>query len=542
MALTIERLSSSWLLRCLDVVLVVLIVTGIVVDPLALSHGIALVLVIQAFLLDWRAASLRVVLTAVLTTAGAFTHSAPLRDIAIQVPFVYGLAALVVLLSDSLRRSRGAAERLALYDTLTDLPNRVLFRDRVEQALRLAVRDGRSIALLLMDLDRFKEVNDTFGHHAGDLLLSQVGPQLRDELRAGDTLARLGGDEFALLLPGASAAVASAVAERVLRALARPFIVDGQPLTVGASIGIACSPEHASDAETLLRRADVAMYVAKRGRGSWVMYALDQEEGGADRLALMAELASAVDSDQLSLYYQPQIDAGSGRIVALEALMRWEHPVHGLVPPDQFIPIAERSGTIHRLTERALLDAIRHARAWRDAGFDIQVSVNISTRDLLEDHMPDGVRRMLEAEGLPPERLILEITESGLMADQERAVRTVTRLRELGVGVSIDDFGTGYSSIAYLRRLSPTEVKIDRSFVAALDVDPDAEGIVRATVDIGHVLGLTVVAEGVEDAATRTRLARLGADRLQGYAVARPMPAGEVDAYLRREAVPALAM
>ncbi len=522
--------------------LVVLIVTGLITDPLAFSHGVAVVLVIQAFLLDWRAATLRVALAAVLTTAGATIHEAPFHDIAIQVPFVYGLAGLVVLLADSLRRSRGAAERLALYDTLTDLPNRVLFRDRVEQALRLAVREGASVALLLMDLDRFKEVNDTFGHHAGDILLSQVGPHLRDELRVGDTLARLGGDEFALLLPGAGAAVASAVAERVLRALGRPFIVDGQPLTIGASIGIACSPEHADDAETLLRRADVAMYVAKRGRGSWAMYAHDQEEGGADRLALMADLASAIDSGQLSLRYQPQIDARSGRVVAFEALTRWEHPVRGLVGPDEFIPVAERSGTIHRLTERALLDAIQHARAWQDAGLDVRVSVNISTRDLLEEHMPEGVRRMLEAEHLTPDRLTLEITESGLMADQERAIRTVTRLRELGVGVSIDDFGSGYSSIAYLRRLRPTEVKIDRSFVAAMGTDPDAEGIVRATIDIAHVLGLTVVAEGVEDAVTRRRLVRLGADRIQGYAVARPMLAADVPAFLRGEAVPVLAV
>ena len=272
------------------------------------------------------------------------------------------------------------------------------------------------------------------------------------------------------------------------------------------------------------------------------MYAQDQEqdEGGAARLALMSELASAIDSDQLSLRYQPQVDASSGRVVAFEALTRWDHPARGPIGPDEFIPIAERGATIHRLTERALLGAIRQARTWRDAGLDVQVAVNISTRDLLEEHMPDGVRRMLEGEQLPPDRLILEITESGLMADQERAIRTVTRLRELGVGVSIDDFGSGYASIAYLRRLRPTEVKIDRSFVATMATDPDAEGIVRATIDIAHVLGLTVVAEGVEDATTRGRLARLGVDRIQGYDVARPMPADEVEPYLLREAVPVL--
>ena len=529
-AIGFERLSSSWLMRCLDVALVVLAVTGVVIDPLALSHGIAIVLVVQAFVLDRRSMGVRVALTATLTAAASIIHGVPPRDIAIQVPFVYGLAALVVVLADSLGRSRTTtvaalrqAEHLALYDTLTGLPNRVLFRDRVEHALDLARRDGVSVALLLMDLDRFKEVNDTFGHHAGDLLLSEVGPHLQEELRAGDTLARLGGDEFALLLPGAGGAAATGIATRVLQALERPFMIEGQPLTIGASVGIACSPEHARDAEALLRRADVAMYVAKRGRGSWAMYSAEQDEGGADRLALMADLVAAFDSDRISLHYQPQVDARTGRIVAYEALVRWDHPQRGLLGPDSFVPLAERSGLIHRLTERVLGDAIRQARAWSDAGRDVQLAVNISTRDLLEDHMPDGVRRMLETAGLPPDRLVLEITESALMVDQDRAIANIARLRELGVGVSIDDYGTGYSSIAYLRRLRPTEVKIDRSFVAAARGGGDAHAIVRATVDLAHILGLTVVAEGVEDAETVELLRRLGADRLQGFGIGRPL-------------------
>lgn len=536
--LAAERL-PWWCLPCLDVALLVLAVTGAVLDPLALSHGIAIVIVVQAFLLDRRASGIRVGLTAALTAVTSVLHGAPAGDIAIQIPFVYGLASLVVLLADSLRRSRGTAmsalreaERLALYDTLSGLPNRVLFRDRVEHALALARRDGSSVALLMMDLDRFKDVNDTFGHHAGDALLRDVGPHLQGELRPGDTLARLGGDEFALLLPGAGAAVATAVAERVLRALGRPFTVEGQSLTIGVSIGIACSPEHAGDADTLLRRADVAMYVAKRGRGTWATYAADQEDGGADQLALMGELAAAIDAGQLSLRYQPQLDVQSGRVAAVEALVRWEHPTRGVLGPDAFIPIAERSGLIHRLTERVLMDAVRQARAWLDEGRDLQVAVNVSTRDLLEEHMPDSVRGMLEEAGLPPGRLILEITESGLMIDQARAVATVTRLREIGLGVSIDDYGTGYSSIAYLRRLDPSEVKIDRSYVATMRTDADAEAIVRATVDLARVLGLTVVAEGVEDDATRMRLTDLGVDRLQGYAIARPIRAREIGALL----------
>lgn len=529
----------SWCPRALDVALSVLAVTGALTDPLAFSHGIAIVLVLQAFLLERRAAAVRVGLTALLTTAASVAHGAAVPDVAIQVPFVYGLATLVVLLADSLRRSRSTTEaalrdakRLALYDTLTDLPNRVLFHDRAEHALDLARRDRTSVALLLMDLDRFKDVNDTFGHHVGDLLLREMGPHLREELRDGDTLARLGGDEFAVLLPGAGAAVAVSVAERLVRAVERPFVIDGQALSVGASVGLACSPEHASDAETLLRRADVAMYVAKRAPGSYAMYSPEQDEGGADRIALLAELATGIDEGELFLQYQPQIDARSGRVVAAEALVRWAHPIRGPLAPDAFIPLAERSGLIRRLSERVLADAIRDARAWLEEGRDLRIAVNISTRDLLDDRLVGAVERMLAVAGLPPDRLVLEITESALMVDQDRAVATLTRFRELGVAISIDDYGTGYSSIAYLRRLDPDEVKIDRSFVAAMGSDSDALAIVRATIDLGHVLGLTVVAEGVEDEETRSRLCDLGIDRIQGYAIARPMPASDLASLL----------
>ena len=535
---SVDRL-PSWCPRLLDAALYALAVTGALTDPLAFSHGIAIVLVLQAFLLERRAAAVRVGLTALLTIAASAAHGAAVPDVAIQVPFVYGLATLVVLLADSLRRSRSTteaalrdAERLALYDTLTGLPNRVLFQDRVKHALDLARRDRTSVALLLLDLDRFKEVNDTFGHHVGDLLLREMGPHLDEELRDGDTLARLGGDEFAVLLPGAGAAVAVSVAERLVRAVERPFVIDGQALSVGASVGIACSPEHAGDAETMLRRADVAMYVAKRAPGSYAMYSPEQDEGGADRIALLAELATGIDEGELFLRYQPQIDARTGRVVAAEALVRWAHPTRGLLAPDAFIPLAERSGLIRRLSERVLADAIRDARAWLEEGRDLRIAVNISTRDLLDDRLVGAVERMLAVADLPPDRLVLEITESALMVDQDRAVATLTRFRELGVAISIDDYGTGYSSIAYLRRLDPDEVKIDRSFVAAMGSDADALAIVRAIIDLGHVLGLTVVAEGVEDEETWTRLRGLGVDRLQGYAIARPMPASDLASLL----------
>lgn len=533
--LGIERLGGHWLLRGLDVVLAALLVAGLVVDPLAFSHGTAIVLVLQAFLLDRRRAMPRLAVATVGTVLASALHGVPLRDLAIQVPFVYGLAALVIVLADSLRRSRGTAmaalqeaERLALYDTLTGLPNRVLFGDRVEHALETTRRDGDAVALLLMDLDHFKEVNDTFGHHVGDLLLKEVGPHLRSELRGGDTLARLGGDEFAILLPGAGAAVAAAIAERLIAALERPFVIGGQALSVGASIGIACSPEHASDGETLLRRADVAMYVAKRAPGRYATYAAEQDEGGADRLALLAELTDAIEEDQLVLHYQPQVDARTGRLFAFEALVRWQHPRRGLLAPTEFVMLAERTGLIRRFTERVLRQAVHQTREWREAGRDVRVAVNISMRNLLDEHLPDLVRDILATEELPPDCLVLEITESALMADQDRTVETIKRLRALGVLVSIDDYGSGYSSIAYLKRLGADEVKIDKSFIMEMASDPSAEAIVRATIDLGHTLGFAVVAEGVEDRETWATLRDLGVDRVQGYEIARPMPAAQV--------------
>lgn len=384
-----------------------LLAAALLLDPLAFSHGVAIVLVIQAFVLDPRPAGLRLGIATLATVAGVVLHPIPLRDAAIQIPFVYGLAGLVVVLAQRLRGSRATAiaalkdaEHLALYDTLTDLPNRVLFNDRIGQALAVARRDGTGLALLLMDLDRFKEVNDTFGHHVGDLLLREVGPHLRSELRPGDTLARLGGDEFGVLLPATTPAVAATVAGRLLRAVERPFEIQGQPLTIGASVGIACAPEHGHDAETLLRRADVAMYVAKRGSGSYVAYAEDQDEGGADRLGLMAELATALKGDELFLLYQPQIDSRTGRVVAAEALLRWRHPDRGILAPSEFIPLAERSSLITALTERVIVQAVRDAGLWRVAGQELRVAVNISTRSLFDARLVDCVRDVLAHEGI----------------------------------------------------------------------------------------------------------------------------------------------
>lgn len=537
----LERLASSWLLRPLDILLGTLVLGGFVLDPLAVSHGTAIVLVLQGFLLHLRGAAIRLALAVIATLAASALHAAAAREVAIQVPFVYGLAGLVAVIADSLRRSRatavaalGEAERLALYDTLTGLPNRVLFHDRAQHALDLASREGEPVALLLIDLDRFKEVNDTFGHHVGDLLLREIGPHLREALRTGDTLARLGGDEFAVLLPAAGPIVAASVAERVIAALEQPIVIEGHSLAVGASIGIACSPEHARDGDTLLRRADLAMYVAKRTPGGYATYAAELDEGAAERLALMADLRDAIETDQLVLHYQPQADARSGALVAVEALVRWQHPRRGLLAPNEFLPLAERSGLMRRLSERVLRDAVRQARLWRDAGHDVRVAVNVYARDLLDARFPELVSDVLASEGLPPERLVLEITEGARVTDEGRATEAIATLRRSGVCVSIDDFGTGYSSMAYLARLGADEVKIDQSFVLRMGADRSAEAIVRATIDLAHVLGLAVVAEGVEDDATWARLRALGCDRVQGYRIGRPMPAEGIEAWAQR--------
>lgn len=545
---TVERIGRHWLLRCFDVVLVLTVLGGVLYDALAFSHVAALVLVFQAFLLTRRSALTRVALSAAATVAAALAHGAAPQDLAIQVPFVYGLSTLVVLLADTLRRSHGTAigalretERVALYDQLTGLPNRLLFADRVDHALGAARRTGGTVALLLMDLDHFKDVNDSFGHRMGDLLLAAVGPRLRDELRDGDTAARFGGDEFGVLLPGAGAPTATAIAERLVAAIERPFALDGRSLSVSTSIGIACSPEHALDADTLLQRADIAMYAAKRTRGTYATYdPTAADEGGAERLALASELAEAIGTDQLILHYQPQVDTATGRLVAVEALVRWQHPRRGLVAPVEFVPLAERSGLIGRLTEHVLRLAARQVRGWRAAGRQIAVAVNISTRDLRDPRFAALVREILRENDVPASALILEVTESALLADQQRAVETVARLRELGLRISVDDYGSGYSSISYLSRLAPDEVKIDNAFVRGLRSDRRSEAIVRATIELGHALDIKVVAEGVEDRGTWLRLRELGVDRLQGYAIARPMAPEALAAWTDpREAVSA---
>ena len=422
------------------------------------------------------------------------------------------------------KRAEAALEHQALHDALTDLPNRVLLHDRLQQAIRAAERNRSSVALLVMDLDRFKEVNDTFGHHTGDLLLAQLGQRLGSVLRSSDTIARLGGDEFAVLLPTATFDDARHIADRLLQVLEEPFVLGALQLEIDASIGIALSPDHGQDADTLLRRADVAMYVAKRNNTGHALYTADQDEHSPMRLAMVGELRRAIDQNELSLYFQPKVDLESGEVTCAEALVRWDHPRHGMLSPDMFVPIAEQTGLIRPLARWVLDAALRQCNRWRRDGLDLSVAVNLSMRNLHDPEVVDMIRQLLVRWGIPPASLVIEITESSLMADAARAMDVLGRLRGMGVSVSIDDFGTGYSSLAYLKRLPVNELKIDKSFVAHIASDHNDAAIVRSTIGLAHDLGLSVVAEGIEDQQTLEFLADLGCDVAQGYFISRPLP------------------
>ncbi|MGN6378010.1 MAG: putative bifunctional diguanylate cyclase/phosphodiesterase [Gaiellales bacterium] len=434
-----------------------------------------------------------------------------------------------------LEEKRREADLAARHDPLTGLPNRVLLREEAHNAIVQSGRSQAHAALLLIDLDSFKEINDTLGHHTGDLLLREVGPRLRRVIGSAGTVARLGGDEFGILLPavdGPEAAVG--MARAALKALDQPFAMQGLTLDVEASIGIALCPLHCGTFEELMQRADVAMYVAKGRRTGYEVYEPSTDDTDAARLKLAGELRDAVDRRQLVLHYQPKVDLRSGSVVGAEALMRWHHPRHGLIMPDRFIPVAERSGLIRTITIFAIEAAVRECRRWMDAGLELTVSVNLSTRDLIDVQLPDDVHRLLEQWRVPATRLELEITESVIMADPMRARSVVARLREMGVQVAIDDFGSGYSSLGYLKRLPVNDLKIDKSFVLGMSEDEGDAVIVQSTIDLAHNLGLRVVAEGVETDIVWSRLEKMGCDVAQGYLISEPLPAAQFVQWLER--------
>ena len=428
---------------------------------------------------------------------------------------------------------------LALTDALTSLPNRTVLRDRLQQALE-ETRDHRtSLALLVLDLDRFKDVNDTLGHYLGDALLVQVAGRLRQMVDPTDTVARLGGDEFAALLPGADTPCAEAMAYRIRSTLEMPYVVDGESLILGVSVGIALAPEHGTDAATLFQHADVAMYVAKRGSLGQALYAPAYDRRDPARIALVADLRHAIQEGALTLHYQPKVAIPTGRICGVEALIRWSHPSYGMLPPARLIPLAEQTGLIMPLTTWVIEAALRQCHAWHDVGVTVEVAINISLSNLRDPDLCATVERLLRRYAVPPERLCLELTESVIMADVEGTQTVLARLAALGVRLAIDDFGTGYSSLAYLSRLPVQELKIDRSFVQRLATEAHDRTIVASTIGLGHSLGLQVVTEGIEDAETWTLLTELGCDVGQGYYISRPLPAPEMEVWLRAAQAPA---
>ena len=437
-------------------------------------------------------------------------------------------------LVDRLRTEIASKEHQSLHDSLTGLPNRLLLHDRVAHALSAANRDSSGTVVMLMDLDRFKEVNDALGHHKGDLLLQEVARRLSDAIRAGDTVARLGGDEFALLLPHINNEEAAGIAaEKVLARITDPYVLDGVQIEVGGSIGIAMAPRDGDNAIALLKKADVAMYLAKEARTGWEIYQSARDTNSTARLELAAELRSAIENERLFVCYQPKADLDGGRVRSVEALVRWERVDGSVVAPDRFIPLAEQTGLIKPLTLHVLRTALRQCRRWEQMGMRLNVAVNLSVKSLIDIDLPTEIETLLREEAVAADRLTLEITESSSLSDSPRAIEIVERLSKLGVSLSIDDFGTGYSSLGYLKRLPFKELKIDKSFVRDMAEDDNNYAIVRSTIDLGRNLGLRVVAEGVETSEVWSRLSLLGCDVGQGYFVSRPLPAAHVASWIK---------
>ena len=452
----------------------------------------------------------------------------------------YEAGALVLDQTHELRTRTSDLEikvmRNATYDSLTNLPNRFLLLDRLEQAISNTRYGDRKIGLFILNLNQFKEINETLGHESGDQLLKQVAVRLSEVIHDPDTLARLDSDEFAVLQPNISDIedLNKAVAT-VSYALGKLFTLEGLSLEVSGRVGAAIFPDHATTASDLLRQTDLAMHVAKQDQRQYVVYSESLAQSRTTRrLTLMAELRQAIEQDDLQIHYQPKLNVATGQISDAEALVRWQHKRHGLMSPDSFIPLAERSGLIRNLSYWVLNEALRQASEWQAEGINISLSVNLSTQDLANHELPDLIDQLLAAHSISPQRLILEITETALMVNHEYALQTLTRLAEMGVRCSIDDFGTGYSSLSYLKKLPASELKIDKSFVMdMLDNENDAV-IVRTIIDLAHNLGLKVTGEGVENKTLHDELINQGCDFLQGYSICRPKNAEDFIVWLRK--------
>jgi diguanylate cyclase (GGDEF)-like protein len=467
---------------------------------------------------------------------GDYSESAPVRG----TDELGRLAAAFNDMQIAIREREAHIAHQAWHDGLTDLPSRNLAARRLGEV----IQEGRPAAIVVLDVDRFKEINDTLGHEIGDAALQAVARRLFCNVRDGDTVARLGGDEFMVLLKGADEATGMRIARELARHVQQPARLDGITLYIELSMGIALYPEHGETVETLLRRADIAMYDAKSARTGMMAYQSGRDERHLKQLALMSDFRRAVDDGELRVYYQPKAHIADGEVTHVEALVRWLHPQRGLVLPDEFVPLAEQSGNIRWLTEWMLDSVIVQLRQWHDAGIELAVAMNLSAFDLIDPALAQRVRDMLRVNRVAPEKLMLEVTETAAMRDAPVAIAQLRELRRMGVRIAIDDFGTGYSSLSQLRRLPVDELKIDKSFV--LDLRPDSEdaAIVRSAIELGHNMGLSVIAEGVETAESWAVLESYRCDMAQGYLISRPLPVGEFMRWLhayRRGAKPASA-
>lgn len=440
----------------------------------------------------------------------------------------------VIIRTSELAAANEELEHQALHDYLTDLPNRVLLLDRLNQAIFSNQRSSNKLALFMIDLDRFKEINDTLGHHYGDLILQQVANRMREALHESSTVARLGGDEFAILLPTIQDSEEPVnVAKAVINAIDQPFLLEEQAFHVGASIGVAIYPEHGTDTSTLMRHADVAMYVAKKNNGDYTFYDSSLDQHSRDRLALTTELRHAIDNRELLLHFQPKVDFKNANVTEVEALIRWQHPRLGLMSPDHFIPLSEHTGLIRPLTLWVVREALNACYEWHNRGYQLKVAVNLSTHNLHDPQLVNHIQEICKECRIDPGYLVFEITECVIMSDPVSAMSVLNELSEMGINLSIDDFGTGYSSLAYLKQLPMDEIKIDKSFVIDMINDKDDHVIVRSTIDLAHNMGRKVIAEGVESAEIWEILKKMGCDMAQGNYISEPLPAVEFFQWLQ---------
>jgi diguanylate cyclase (GGDEF)-like protein len=489
--------------------------------------------VLGEFVVSYMGLALFSVLVAITTqTIGLWAIAVFIAPLAFAWQMLHRTHSLQIT-SEELAEKQRENEYQAFHDHLTGLPNRLLFRLRLGEAIEEAAATEGRLAVMLMDLDHFKEINDSLGHHVGDQLLAAVGPRLADTLREDDLMARLGGDEFGVLVPGIHEdSTATAIAQRLIEGLHHPVSVDELALDVSGSIGVAFYPDHASDADTLLRHADVAMYASKEAGTAFEVYDEMIDTHKPELVRLVSQVRQAIDDGEFRMYLQPKIRLADGRVAGAEALIRWHHPTLGRLAPADFIPMVEKTVLLQPLTHWALNDVLRTWRRWSDDGIRIPVAVNVSPRTLLDQDLPEVVGHLLERWGVPARFLRLELTENFLVADSGRSDAVLNGLSQVGVGLSIDDFGTGFSSLSYLKRLPIEEIKIDRSFVSHMLERVDDFTIVRATVELGRNLGLRVVAEGVQDRETFDRLGDFGCDEAQGFYISKPLEPEEFWSWL----------